>query len=82
MADQKEKPVSYTHLDVYKRQLSGIDGSVDEKTTISDVYDLYQSNPIAAENKLEDRYVIICDTVSSVSKNGDGDVYKIQGFTE
>lgn len=29
--------------------LSGIDGSVDEKTTISDVYDLYQSNSIAAE---------------------------------
>lgn len=55
--------------------LSGVDGSVDEKTTISDVYDLYQSNPIAAENKLEDKYVIICDTVSSVSKNSDGGLW-------
>ncbi len=55
--------------------LSGVDGSVDEKTTISDVYDLYQSNPIAAENKLDDKYVIICDTVSSVSKNGDGGLW-------
>ena len=55
--------------------LSGIDGSVDEKTTISDIYDLYQSNPIAAENKLEDKYVIICDTVSSVSKNSNGGLW-------
>lgn len=39
------------------------------------MYDLYQSNPIAAENKLEDRYVIICDTVSSVSKNSDGGLW-------
>lgn len=55
--------------------LSGLDGSVDEETTIDDIYSLCQSNPVAGETKLEDKYVIVCDVVSSVSKNDDGGLW-------